>query len=79
MRPPWVRALYHHDPADLSPVYLAVSRREPEPDADVWQPAFRDTVDGQRVVCVRATVGRSERVWLLDGSGVRRVYEARLT
>ena len=72
-RPPWLRVAYQHDPADLSTVELAVSRREPA-EGD-WRPAFRDTVDGQRVVCIRAEVGRSDRVWLRDSAGARRVYQ----
>ena len=70
---PWIRVAYQHDPADLSPVWLAVSRTEP---SDGWQAAFRDTLaDGTRVVQVRGTVGRGERVWLFDGDGPRRVRE----
>ena len=72
---PWVRVAYHHDPADLSPVWLAVSRTQP---SEGWRAAFRDTLaDGTRVVQIRASVGRGERVWIRDSDGVRRATEVR--
>ncbi len=62
---------YDHDPADLGAVDLAVAGGPPD-DAD-WLPALRTTVDGQRVVWVRAVVPAGARVWLRDRDGPRQV------
>jgi hypothetical protein len=44
---------YEHDPADLSPIWLAVLPRGTRPGGDDWKPALRDTVAGRRVVYAR--------------------------
>jgi len=68
---PWLRVPYEHNSADLTPVYLAVSKRKPE--ASEWVPAFRDTVDGTRVIQVKVEVPPDYNVWLRDGDGIRMV------
>jgi hypothetical protein len=63
---------YDHDSADLSAIYLAVTDR-PAPSPDSWVPAFRDTVDGKRVVWAEFDErgGRRVNVWVRDKNGTR--------
>lgn len=70
---------YPHEPSNLQPVYLAVTTsRTPSPDS--WKPAFRDTVDGKRVVWVKFQErgGTKTNLWLRDSSGDRLVQTVTL-
>jgi len=69
---------YHHDPADLHPIDVAVVESG-RPGDDDWIPALRDTVDGRRVVRVRASVPSRYIVWLRDRHGVRDVHRAEVS
>lgn len=62
---------YEHDSADLQTICLAVVPRGARPGPDSWRPAYRDTIDGQRVVWVRADLDGV--VWLRDRAGERQV------
>lgn len=70
---PWLRVRYNHQSDDLYPIYLAVSEKEPESSSDLWQPAYRDTVDRVRVVQIRSEIEKSQSVWLKDSEGIRKV------
>ncbi|WP_214103248.1 hypothetical protein [Acrocarpospora catenulata] len=63
---------YEHDPADLSPIHLAVLPRGARPGEDDWVPAYRDTVDGRRVVWARFE-DPAGVVWLRTRDGQREV------
>jgi hypothetical protein len=67
-------ANYHHDPANLQPIYLAVTTSR-TPTADSWKPAFRDTIGGQRVVWAKFPErgGGKVNLWLRDSTGDRLV------
>jgi hypothetical protein len=61
---------YEHDPRDLSLIELAVTPRGAQPSEESWVPAYRDTVDGKRLVFARfASTGT---VWIRDRNGVRK-------
>lgn len=65
---------YDHDPADLSPIYLAIVEVRKKPLKSDWQPALRDTIDGSKVVWVRSdsSVGPKRKVvWVRDKNGER--------
>ena len=62
-----------HDPSDLRQIWMAFSPGVPQ-DAD-WKPAYRDTVNGQRVVWVKYPEGTTGNLWVKDGAGVRRVVQ----
>ena len=70
---PWIRVPYDHDPADLSAVRMAVAEKRPAPEDDVWQPAYRDTHEGERVVQIRSVKRSRDKVWISDRDGVRAV------
>lgn len=63
---------YEHDSADLSSIYLAVTDR-PVPAPDSWKPAFRDVIDGRKVVWAHFDEhgGRRANVWVRDKNGTR--------
>lgn len=65
---------YPHDPANLQTIYLAVTTSR-KPSADSWKPAFRDTVDGKRVVWAKFPErgGSKANLWVRDSSGERMV------
>ncbi|GIH69431.1 hypothetical protein [Sphaerimonospora thailandensis] len=60
---------YEHDPADLATIYLAVAPRGARPADGDWQPAYRDTVNGRRVIWIRADTDGV--VWVRDAAGER--------
>jgi hypothetical protein len=63
---------YNHDPADFDLIEIAVSqtRSEKEP-LEGWIAAYRDTINGQRVVWAR--FDHEGIVWVRDRNGSRRV------
>lgn len=63
---------YNHVPSDLKPIYLALDN--PEMVDVSWIPAFRDVVQGKKVVFVRASQQPSE-LWIKDNDGIRKVKE----
>jgi hypothetical protein len=65
-------ANYKHDPANLQPIYLAVTNLR-TPPTDSWKPAFRDTIDGKRVVWAKFAKrgGVKLNLWLRDSNGDR--------
>lgn len=66
---------YQHDPADLQTIYLSVTTSR-KPASDSWKPAYRDTIDGKRVVWAHFSErGGNKKVnlWLRDNSGDRLV------
>jgi hypothetical protein len=65
-----ITAAYEHDPQDLTQIWMAASVSTPT-DAD-WVPAFRDTVDGQRVIWIKSDVALRGNLWVRDAAGVRR-------
>lgn len=70
-----VQVDYNHNPADHSTIYLAVSSSA-QPGKNTWKPAYRDTVNGKRVVWARfPSTGRTLSVWLRDRDGDRRVTQ----
>ncbi len=69
---PKVMVEYAHDPADTSPIYLAVVPRGASgPRDEDWTPVLRDTVAGRRVVWIRHAGDGT--VWLRDRNGSREV------
>lgn len=65
---------YEHDSADLRPIFLALSRREPLERE--WRPALRDTIRGQLVVWARfdtPPASRGAEVWVRDSAGARQI------
>lgn len=70
---------YEHHSADLSPIYLAVTSTtvRTAPSSQAWHAAYRDTIDGKRVVWSRfPSSGRMVNVWLKDKNGERKVAVA---
>jgi hypothetical protein len=67
-------ANYQHDPANLQPIYLAVTTAR-SPSADSWKPAFRDTIRGHRVVWAKFSErgGVKMNLWVRDSTGERMV------
>lgn len=64
---------YEHEVRNLSTIYLAITTGS-RPSKDGWRPAYRDTVDGVRVVWARfPTQGRRVTVWLRDRNGERAI------
>lgn len=64
---------YEHDSANLMPIYLAATS-QPVPAFDAWQPAYRDTIDGRRVVWVKFDdLPAIFHVWLRDADGDRKI------
>lgn len=66
-----VTVVYHHDPADLSPIYLSVSNDLETPGE--WRGAFCDTENAVRVVWAQFPEDSGAVVWLRDRHGQRRV------
>ena len=71
---------YPHDPSNLQTIYLAITTsRRPSPDS--WKAAFRDTVNGKRVVWAKFP-GRDGKtkmnLWIRDSSGDRLVQTVML-
>jgi len=70
---------YNHDPADLQRIELAVVAGKLQPRERDWQPAYRDTRDGQRVVWIKTEVpARNPVVWIRDRDGARRASRAKV-
>lgn len=70
-----VQVPYEHKTTDFSPIYLALSTST-QPGKTAWTPAYRDTVDGQRVIWARfPTLGRMVSVWVRDKDGDRKVTQ----
>lgn len=68
---------YDHDPADLSPIFIAVTTQA-YPAHDAWKPALRDTVNGVKVVWARFPEKPSTfYVWVRDRLGERKVDHRR--
>jgi hypothetical protein len=65
---------YDHDPESLATIYLGISASAREAPTK-WRPAYRDTVDGQRVVWARFK--ESGQVWIRDDGGERLVRTRR--
>ena len=67
-----VTTRYAHEPEDLQLIDMAVTSSQNPPAESEWQPALRDTVNGQRVIWIKTTK-RGEHVWVRDNDGYRRV------
>lgn len=64
---------YEWNPVTTSPTWLALTKGARPSEAD-WLPAFRDTVDGVRVVWTRVTpAGPKMVLWLKDYAGIHRL------
>lgn len=64
---------YEWDPELTDPVELAITPPNREPEETDWKPAFRDTVNGTRVVWLRLEpLGGKVLVWVRDRNGVSR-------
>lgn len=61
---------YDHDPSDLTQMWMAFSTGVPQ-DSD-WVPAFRDTINGQRVLWVKVANPPSGNVWVKGREGAQR-------
>jgi hypothetical protein len=64
-----VVVLYDHQERDTQIIFLAVTSRN-RPTENEWRPAFRDVINGQRVVWARFPT-TSGAVWLRDRQGIR--------
>lgn len=65
---------YEFNPKDLQIIHLAVTVGSQQPDQNDWVPAFRDTIDGKRVVWARFPDSSTRMtVWVRDKSGSRPV------
>lgn len=61
---------YDHDPTDLGAIQMGISQYAAEPTA--WKHAYRDTVDGQRIVWARFhNAAGKVVVWIRDRNGAR--------
>lgn len=70
---------YAHDPADLRSIDIAVTEPGVAPGRADWRPAYRDTIDGRRVVWIRVPArGRRADVWLRDAAGARIIEPRRV-
>lgn len=64
---------YEWDPELTDMVELAVTPPNREPEETDWKPAFRDTVNGTRVVWIRLEPLHAKvLVWVRDRHGVSR-------
>lgn len=63
---------YEHDPSSYAPIDMAVVERGSTPTPEGWTPAYRDTMDGHRVVWVRNDLVEGD-VWVRDHMGERKV------
>lgn len=63
---------YEHDSNNLSQIWMAVSVGLPTDEQ--WLPAYRDVIDGRRVIWVKYATVPAGHLWVRDGSGARR-YE----
>lgn len=70
---------YSHDPANLQTIYLAITNSK-TPASDSWKPAYRDTVDGKRVVWAKfpGRGGSKVNLWIRDTAGERMVSTVKL-
>jgi hypothetical protein len=69
-----VQIPYDWDPELTDQIELAVTPPNREPEETDWKPAYRDTVNGVRVVFVRLEpLGSKVLVWLRDRTGVHRL------
>lgn len=66
-----IMVAYEHNPTDFATISLAVTPLGASPGPDSWKPAYRDTVDGRRVVWARFEADGT--VWLRDRDGERQV------
>lgn len=62
---------YEHDDSDLAQIWLAVVI-DGEPEDEDYYPAYRDTIDGQRVVWVKFPEQPQGYLWIKDSKGARR-------
>ncbi len=65
-----VMVRYPHRSDDLDTIYLAVGL--PGPGGRQWQPAYRDTFRGERIIWVRSDRNPAT-VWVKDSRGQRQV------
>ena len=63
---------YEHDANNLNQIWMAVSVGLPEEGQ--WRAAYRDTINGQRVIWIKYDTVPAGHLWVRDGSGARR-YE----
>lgn len=57
---------YPHDPNNLSTIYISVGGGLAQRQ---WVPAYRDTINGIRVVWIRTTRVNASVVWIKDADG----------
>ncbi len=70
-----ITVAYPHDPADFSPIFLAVvSPSEPIRELD-WTPAYRDTVEGVPVVWIKTEYPAGYDIWIRDKAGARKAVK----
>lgn len=62
---------YEHDPADHAPIFLGVLPVEAAGEHAAMKPAFRDTIDGERVVWIDTELTGWVRAYLADPKGVK--------
>lgn len=69
---------YRHDPAELTPIFLAVVRHGPPGDGE-WVPVLRDVIDDKAVVWIRhRPLHHGEQVWLKDRHGQQPVRSSHI-
>ena len=71
---------FDHDPADHSAIYLAAQDiAAPATQHLDWQPAYRDTIDGQKVVWIRLERSGFINAWLRTRNGITSLGRVSLT
>jgi hypothetical protein len=68
-----VQLPYEWDPELTDLIEIAITPPNREPEETDWKPAYRDTVNGTRVIWVRSEpLGAKVLLWVRDRSGVHR-------
>lgn len=69
---------YEHDPADHNTIFLSAVKEDTSASTGGHVPAFRDTIDGKRVVWIDTELTGFVHVWLRDKRGTRSLGQINL-